>query len=58
VRRHANGAVLLDNFEWADGYSQRYGLTYVDYRNQKRTVKDSGLWYGKVAATNRVDRVC
>lgn len=46
---------LLGNFEWADGYSQRYGLTYVDYRNQKRTVKDSGLWYGKVAATNRLD---
>jgi beta-glucosidase len=46
---------LLDNFEWADGYTQRYGLTYVDYRNQKRTVKDSGLWYAKVAATNRVD---
>ncbi len=46
---------LLDNFEWADGYTQRYGLTYVDYRDQKRTVKDSGLWYGKVAATNRLD---
>jgi beta-glucosidase len=46
---------LLDNFEWSDGYSQRYGLTYVDYRDQKRTVKDSGLWYGRVAATNRLD---
>ena len=46
---------MLDNFEWADGYSQRYGLTYVDYRDQKRTVKDSGLWYGRVAAANRLD---
>jgi beta-glucosidase len=46
---------LLDNFEWADGYSQRYGLTYVDLRDQKRTVKDSGLWYGRVAATYRLD---
>jgi beta-glucosidase len=46
---------LLDNFEWADGYSQRYGLTYVDFRDQKRTVKDSGLWYGRVAAANRLD---
>ncbi|MGH9615389.1 MAG: GH1 family beta-glucosidase [Acidobacteriaceae bacterium] len=46
---------LLDNFEWADGYSQRYGLTYVDFRDQKRTIKDSGLWYGRVAAANRLD---
>jgi beta-glucosidase len=46
---------LLDNFEWADGYSQRYGLIYVDFRDQKRTVKDSGLWYGRVAAANRLD---
>jgi beta-glucosidase len=46
---------LLDNFEWADGYSQRYGLTYVDFRDQHRTIKDSGLWYGRVAASNRLD---
>lgn len=46
---------LLDNFEWADGFAQRYGLTYVDFRNQKRTVKNSGLWYGRVAAANRLD---
>ena len=45
---------LLDNFEWADGYAQRYGLTYVDFRDQTRTVKDSGLWYGRVAEQNRV----
>jgi beta-glucosidase len=46
---------LMDNFEWTDGYSQRYGLTYVDFRNQQRTVKDSGLWYGRVAGANRLD---
>ena len=46
---------LLDNFEWADGYSQRYGLTYVDFRDQRRTIKDSGRWYGRVAAANRLD---
>jgi len=45
---------LLDNFEWTDGYSQRYGLTYIDYRNQKRTIKDSGLWYGRLAATGEI----
>ena len=46
---------LMDNFEWTDGYSQRYGLTYVDFRDQKRTAKDSGLWYGRVSAANRVE---
>ncbi|HEX5235239.1 MAG TPA: family 1 glycosylhydrolase [Silvibacterium sp.] len=46
---------VLDNFEWADGYSQRYGLTYVDFRNQKRTIKDSGLWYGRLASSNRLN---
>jgi beta-glucosidase len=46
---------LLDNFEWAEGYSQRFGLTYVDFRDQTRTVKDSGKWYGRVAATGRLE---
>lgn len=46
---------LLDNFEWADGYTQRYGLTYVDFRDQKRVVKDSGYWYGRVAASHHLD---
>lgn len=46
---------LLDNFEWLDGYTQRYGLTYVDFRNQKRTIKDSGHWYGKLAQTGVIE---
>lgn len=36
---------LLDNFEWAQGYSKRFGLVGVDYGTQKRTWKKSGLWY-------------
>jgi beta-glucosidase len=43
---------LLDNFEWADGYKQRFGLVYVDYPTQKRIPKDSFDWYKKVIATN------
>lgn len=45
---------LLDNFEWAEGYSQRFGLAFVDFKTQKRTIKESGKWYGKVAAENRL----
>ncbi|RXS98080.1 beta-glucosidase [Silvibacterium dinghuense] len=46
---------LLDNYEWAEGYSQRFGLVYVDFRDQRRTIKDSGHWYGRVAATSRLE---
>jgi beta-glucosidase len=53
--RAYHGWTLVDNFEWADGYSQRYGFTWVDFKTLKRTVKDSGLWYGRVAATGRLN---
>ena len=39
----------LDNFEWAYGYSRRFGLIYVDYKTQKRTIKDSGYFLAEVA---------
>ena len=36
---------LLDNFEWASGYEKRFGIVHVDYATQRRTLKDSALWY-------------
>jgi beta-glucosidase len=46
---------LLDNFEWAEGYSQRFGLVHVDFEHhQQRRMKASGRWYAKVAASNAV----
>ncbi|CAM2741492.1 GH1 family beta-glucosidase [Pseudoalteromonas distincta] len=36
---------LMDNFEWAEGYLKRFGIVYVDYETQQRTIKNSGLAY-------------
>lgn len=46
---------LMDNFEWAWGNSMRFGLIWVDYETQARTLKDSAHWYHGVIATNAVD---
>ena len=45
---------LMDNFEWADGYSNRFGLHYVDYKTQKRTPKLSASFYKEVINRNGV----
>ena len=42
---------LLDNYEWSLGYTRRFGLIYVDYATQRRTPKDSALWFSRVIAS-------
>jgi beta-glucosidase len=46
---------MTDNFEWAYGYRMRFGLVYVDFETQKRTVKDSGRWYAECIRKNGFD---
>lgn len=43
---------VMDNFEWAEGYEPRFGLVYVDYKTQKRIIKDSAWEYKKIIETN------
>ncbi len=43
---------IMDNFEWAEGYKQRFGIIYVDYATGRRTLKDSAYWYKEVIASN------
>lgn len=45
---------LMDNYEWAEGYSQRFGFVFVDFRTLKRTVKQSGKWYAQLASTGKL----
>jgi beta-glucosidase len=44
---------LLDNFEWSFGYTRRFGLVHVDFANQRRTLKNSADWFGRLISTER-----
>jgi beta-glucosidase len=44
---------LMDNFEWAHGYSKRFGIVHVDYSTQQRRIKDSGHWYADLLRAHR-----
>jgi beta-glucosidase len=46
---------LMDNFEWAEGYSKRFGIIHVDFTTLKRTIKNSGKTYAGIIAANRLD---
>lgn len=46
---------LLDNFEWAQGYAQRFGIVHVDFDSQARMMKESGRWYAEVARRGHLD---
>jgi beta-glucosidase len=45
---------LMDNFEWATGTRDRFGLAYTDFKTQERSLKDSGLWFGRLTRANAV----
>ena len=48
---------LMDNFEWAEGYDQRFGLYHVDFESQERTLKDGGKEYAEIVTSHRMPQV-
>lgn len=47
---------FLDNYEWAEGYSKRFGIVYVDYASQRRVLKDSALWFADFLSTHAINK--
>ena len=45
---------LMDNFEWAEGYSKRFGMIHVDYASQRRRLKNSAYWYSHVIESSEI----
>ena len=43
---------IIDNFEWVDGFTKKFGLCYVDFETEARYPKDSALWYASFIAQN------
>ena len=48
---------LMDNFEWAFGYTMRFGLIYIDYETMQRTLKESAYWFSQVAKQNGISKL-
>ncbi|MGH7815193.1 MAG: GH1 family beta-glucosidase [Candidatus Binataceae bacterium] len=46
---------FTDNFEWTEGFRQRFGIVYCDFKTRARIVKESGRWYSQLARNNALD---